>query len=99
MTVRGNQETAHLPADALDLVFLSDVYHHLERPEKMLASLRQALKSGGKLVLVEATPQEHRELGRISVFSDRTWNPPALAGGKAFVRTHREMACYDLTGQ
>jgi ubiquinone/menaquinone biosynthesis C-methylase UbiE len=53
VTLQGNQETTHLPAEALDLVFLSDVYHHLERPEKTLASLRQALKPGGKLVLVE----------------------------------------------
>ena len=53
VTVQGNQETTHLPRKSLDLVFLSDVYHHLERPEKMLASLRQALKPGGKLVVVE----------------------------------------------
>ena len=53
VTVQGNQETTRLPAEALDLVFLSDVYHHLERPEKTLASLRQALKPGGRLVVVE----------------------------------------------
>ena len=52
-TVKGNQDTTNLPEKSLDLVFLSDVYHHLERPEKMLASLRNALKAGGMLVVVE----------------------------------------------
>jgi hypothetical protein len=28
--------------------------------------------------------------------SGKTWNNPALADGKVFVRNHREMACYDL---
>jgi ubiquinone/menaquinone biosynthesis C-methylase UbiE len=53
VTVHGNQETTQLRAESLDLVFMSDVYHHLERPERMLASIRQALKPGGKLVVVE----------------------------------------------
>jgi predicted methyltransferase len=53
VTVKGNQDTTNLPAESLDVVFMSDVYHHLERPEKMLASLRQALKPGGRLLLVE----------------------------------------------
>jgi ubiquinone/menaquinone biosynthesis C-methylase UbiE len=64
MTVLGNQDTTHIPADSLDLVFLCDVYHHLERPEKMLASLRHALKSSGKLVVVEF----NRVPGRSSEF-------------------------------
>ena len=50
---RDNQETTNLPKDSVDLVFLSDVYHHLERPQRILASLRESLKPGGKLALVE----------------------------------------------
>ena len=53
VTVRGNQETTNLPKGSVDLVFLSDVYHHLERPENILASLREAIKPGGRLVVVE----------------------------------------------
>ncbi len=60
VTVRGNQETTNLPKDSLDLVFLSDVYHHLERPQQILASLRESLKPGGKLVLIEFDRVEGR---------------------------------------
>lgn len=55
----------------------------------------------GKLALVEATPEAARELGSISALTGktRTWNNPALARGRAFIRNDLEMACYDLTGQ
>jgi outer membrane protein assembly factor BamB len=57
------------------------------------------LAESGELALVEATPQEHRQLGifqALDADSGKTWNCPALADGKVFVRNHREMACYDL---
>jgi ubiquinone/menaquinone biosynthesis C-methylase UbiE len=59
-TVLGNQETTNLPRDSVDLVFLCDVYHHLEKPAKILASMRAALRPGGKLVVVEFDRVEGR---------------------------------------
>lgn len=52
-TVRGDARDARLPANALDLVFTSDVYHHFEYPQDMLASLHRALKPGGRLVIID----------------------------------------------
>ena len=37
----------------MDVVFLSDVYHHLEIPKKSLASIHKALRPDGRLVIVE----------------------------------------------
>jgi outer membrane protein assembly factor BamB len=52
----------------------------------------------GKLVLVEASPAGRHELASLRAISgDKTWNVPALADGKAYVRNSEEMACYDLT--
>jgi ubiquinone/menaquinone biosynthesis C-methylase UbiE len=64
MTVLGSQDSINLPRESVDLVFLSDVYHHLEKPEKMLASIRQALRPGGRLVVIDFD----RVAGRSSAF-------------------------------
>lgn len=50
----------------------------------------------GDVVLVEATPEEHRELARLGALSGKTWNPPALSGRLLLVRNDREAAAYEL---
>jgi outer membrane protein assembly factor BamB len=56
------------------------------------------LSERGQLALVEATPEAYRELGQFPALGAKTstWNLPALAGGRIYVRNAREMACYDL---
>jgi SAM-dependent methyltransferase len=51
--VLGTDTDANLPANAVDLVLLVDVYHEFWHPQLMLRSLRRALKENGELVLVE----------------------------------------------
>jgi outer membrane protein assembly factor BamB len=58
--------------------------------------LLMVLSETGKLALVEATPAGHHELASIAAVEGKTWNTPALADGKAFLRNSEEMACYDL---
>jgi outer membrane protein assembly factor BamB len=50
----------------------------------------------GELILVEANPREHVELGRFQALDGQTWNNPALAGGHLLVRNAEEAACYEL---
>jgi ubiquinone/menaquinone biosynthesis C-methylase UbiE len=53
VTVHASQLSTNLPRESVDLVFLCDVYHHLENPEKSLASIHQALKPEGRLVVID----------------------------------------------
>ena len=57
----------------------------------------------GDVVLVEATPEGHRELARLPALKSKTWNNPVLAGDLLLVRNDLEAACYQLalakTGQ
>jgi ubiquinone/menaquinone biosynthesis C-methylase UbiE len=42
-----------LPANTMDLVIMGDVYHEFSQPQTMLARIRESLKPGGRLVLLE----------------------------------------------
>jgi len=50
----------------------------------------------GEVILVAADPGGHHEFGRFQAVSGKTWCAPALAGGRLFVRSEREMGCYQL---
>jgi len=53
VTVLGSETDPKLPPGKLDLVVLVDVYHELSRPQRMLEGIRDSLKPGGRLVLLE----------------------------------------------
>jgi len=51
--VLGAIDDPKLPAGEIDLAIMVDVYHEFSEPQKMLQRLREALKPGGRLVLLE----------------------------------------------
>ncbi len=51
--VLGAMEDPALPAAAIDLAIMVDVYHELQNPQVFLQKLRPVFKPGGRLVLVE----------------------------------------------
>ena len=50
----------------------------------------------GELALVKATPDSEQEIARLPALPGKTWNHPALAVGRLYVRNDREMICYDI---
>jgi ubiquinone/menaquinone biosynthesis C-methylase UbiE len=52
-TVLGTAENPSLPAGAIDLALMVDVYHELQSPQTFMRRLRDTLKPDGRLVLLE----------------------------------------------
>jgi ubiquinone/menaquinone biosynthesis C-methylase UbiE len=52
-TVLGAQDGTNLAAGTVDVVFICDTYHHFDDPKAMLASIRQALRPGGRLYVID----------------------------------------------
>ncbi len=51
--VLGTMDDPKLPAATVDLILMVDVYHEFAQPQAMLRRMREALKPGGRLVLLE----------------------------------------------
>ena len=54
----GEVEDPKLPADALDIVFMINVYHHLDNPVPLIRNLLPSLKPDGILAIVECDPDK-----------------------------------------
>jgi ubiquinone/menaquinone biosynthesis C-methylase UbiE len=51
--LQGTVDDPKLAPASVDLELMVDVYHELSQPQSMLRHLREALKPGGRLVLLE----------------------------------------------
>jgi cyclopropane fatty-acyl-phospholipid synthase-like methyltransferase len=51
--VLGTERDPKLPANGVDAAILLDTYHHLSYPEATMGGVRRALKSGGRLFIID----------------------------------------------
>ncbi len=54
--VHGQPTNPHLPVNGVNAVLILNTYHELSDPDAILAQVRQALVSGGRLVVVDRQP-------------------------------------------
>jgi ubiquinone/menaquinone biosynthesis C-methylase UbiE len=52
-TIQASTLDPNLPPSSVDLLLMVDVYHELEHPYEVMQKVRSALKSGGRVALVE----------------------------------------------
>ncbi|MGH9341068.1 MAG: PQQ-binding-like beta-propeller repeat protein, partial [Acidobacteriota bacterium] len=50
----------------------------------------------GDVGVAEATPDGYREHGRLSVLEYKSWTPPALSGGRLYLRDQKNIVALDL---
>jgi len=54
------------------------------------------LCADGSLVLVKPDPSQLIEIARFPALHGKTWNYPAISGGRLLLRNGAEMACFDI---
>ena len=57
------------------------------------------MSDSGELALVKAAPTAYTEVARFPAIQGQTWNYPAIAGGRLFVRNANEMAAYKIAAE
>ncbi len=57
------------------------------------------MSDNGELALVKASPDQYSELAKFQALDGKTWNYPAIAGGRLLVRNATQMAAYNIAAQ
>lgn len=57
VVLEGGASSTNLPRECCDAIFLRDVYHHLTSPQEFDASLLAAVKSGGRVAIMDFAPE------------------------------------------
>lgn len=82
-----DQKSTRLPPQSVDLVFISDTYHHFEYPMTTLKSIHDALRPDGELVVID--------FKRIPGFSS-AWVMGHVRAGEERVTTEIQSAGFEL---
>ncbi len=81
------QTSVQLPPNSINVAFVCDTYHHFEFPFRTLASIHQALRPGGRLVLIDF----HRIPGKSS-----DWVMGHVRAGQEVVRREVEWSGFKV---
>ena len=87
-TVLGEEDDQKLPAKEIDLAFIVDAYHEFSFPREMGERLKESLKPGGRLVLVEYRAEDRRvTIKRLHKMSELQVKQEMAAIGLDWMRT------------
>lgn len=87
-TVLGEEDDPKLPVREIDLAFIVDAYHEFSFPREMGERLKESLKPGGRLVLVEYRAEDRRvPIKRLHKMSELQVTQEMAAIGLDWIRT------------
>ena len=87
-TVLGEADDPKLPDNEIDLAFIVDAYHEFSFPREMGERLKESVKPGGQLVLVEYRAEDPRvPIKRLHKMSEEQVKQEMAAIGLEWVKT------------
>lgn len=84
------ENSVNLPPDSCDIIFICDTYHHFEFPQTTMASIHRALKTNGRLIIIDF----ERLPGK-----SRPWLISHVRAGKDVFRAEIQDAGFDLVDE
>ncbi|MFK7830238.1 MAG: class I SAM-dependent methyltransferase [Congregibacter sp.] len=88
LTIQGSARTPNLPRASIDLAFIVDAYHEFSHPLEMGLALADALRPGGRLILIEYRAEDGKvPIKRLHKMSEAQARKEMAAIGLRWVRT------------
>jgi FkbM family methyltransferase len=90
--VHGSISDPKLPAAAMDLAIMVDVYHEFSEPRQMMEGILRSLKPGGRVAFVEYRAEDPNvPIKRVHKMSEAQVKKEAAAVGLEWVKTIEEL--------
>ncbi len=87
--IEGTEQSPELPRRSVDAVLIVDSYHEFSYPAEMLAGLRDGLRNGGRLFIVEYRGEDDTlPVDRLHRMTEAQVRAEVEAAGFTFVANH-----------
>jgi ubiquinone/menaquinone biosynthesis C-methylase UbiE len=80
VTVLGKVTDPQLPKNKMDMVYMINTYHHLDKPIELMKNIIPSLKPNGRLVIIEHDPVKVPDAGSHSTAKDVLLDQAKQAG-------------------
>jgi ubiquinone/menaquinone biosynthesis C-methylase UbiE len=95
--VKMEESSVPLPEGIADLVYMINLHHELEEPEKVISEAHRVLKKGGILAIIDWKREETPEGPPLSIrVSEEDIRRQAAAGGFSNVAAHRVLGFHSF---
>jgi ubiquinone/menaquinone biosynthesis C-methylase UbiE len=86
--VLGKSTNPMFPAKTIDLVYVINTYHHIDKPVKIMKNIPLCLKPGGKWVIIEHDPEKYPQGGSHTTSKAKVLKEAEVAGFKLIKMLH-----------